>query len=390
MKLLIIGDAVSQYTTNFSTVLKKLRSDIFIDIINIHPISNKQLTQTVKGIYRHVFNDQPLLGLIEKIPKLRGLIRFFYSKGVQKKVRRNINSYDVILLHGLGIRNCEIFRQIDVKKKFSVCAIWGSDFYKRGKSEHIIFRTMDICDRVNISTDDMIRDVLRVKNIPADKIRRCLFGLAPLEILFQNPQLNRKEAKRFLGLNENDFIITVGYNGTANQQHLKIIKAVAKIKNQLPVNYKLVLQMTYGAKDESYQKQVRDLLFKYKFEHIIYKDFMTDEAVAHLRKATDIFIQTQVTDAFSGSMQEHLFAQSIVITGEWLPYQFLKDKGVYYETIDSMKSLAEKLSDVLNDYEKINEIIKLRNTPEKFKASLWSECIKDWYEVLNEYKNYNK
>jgi hypothetical protein len=116
---------------------------------------------------------------------------------------------------------------------------------------------------------------------------------------------------------------------------------------------------------------------------------MTDEAIAYLRKATNILIQTQKTDAFSGSTQEHLFAQSVVITGEWLPYQSLKEKDIYFETIDSMTSLSKKLSDVIDNYAEIQEIVKLKNTPEKFKGSLWSECIKGWYEVLSEYKNYN-
>src|SRR5437868_1628884 len=160
MRLLIIGQIVSQYVNNFAIALREFRNDISIDIINDYPIPNKQLIHASKGIYDRVFNEQPLFGFIEKIPKLRGLIRYFYSRRALKEVEKNIHSYDVVLLHGFWQRNCLIFKKINTQKKFSLGVIWGSDFYKRGKNEALMFSTMDLCDRISISTSGMIYDVL--------------------------------------------------------------------------------------------------------------------------------------------------------------------------------------------------------------------------------------
>src|SRR6185437_11588757 len=101
---------------------------------------------------------------------------------------------------------------------------------------------------------------------------------------------------------------------------------------------------------------------------------------------TDLMIQIPITDAFSGSLQEHLFAQNIVIAGSWLPYQSLKDKSIYYETIDSISGLKHKILVVINNLDEIKNRIIKSNTPDKFKSSLWSESIKDWYNALSEYK----
>ncbi len=390
MRLLIIGDGVSQFINNFATSLKAVDNTISIDLLNVYPISTKQLISKVGDIYKSIFNEHPLIGLFEKIPKLGGLVRTFYSRKILKRVKHNVHNYDVIVLHGFWPRNCIIFQKVNLQKVFSLGVIWGSDFYKRGKNEALVFKTMDICDKVNMSTRDMIFDVSQVHNIAADKTRSCLFGLAPLQILFDNPDLTQPNAKRLLGLQENEFIITLGYCGRVDQQHLKIIGAIAEIKDRLPATYRLILPMTYGRENKEYQKQVKKLLVKERLQHTIYDYFMTDENVGHLRKATNIFIQTQKTDAFSGSMQEHLFAQSIVITGAWFPYQSLKEKDVYFETIDSMEFLSQKLSDVMDNYAEIHEVVKRKNTPEKFKGSLWSECMKDWYAALNEYKSHKK
>ena len=245
---------------------------------------------------------------------------------------------------------------------------------------------MDQCDLIVISTPEMEKDVAKVKSIEKSKIRNCLFGLAPLQNLFDLQPISAKESRKILGIEEDAFTIICGYSGSPNNQHLKIISILSDIRSELPKRTKLIVPVTYGGTAD-YIIEIKKALDVSGLEYIVYETFLADEDIAYLRKAADLMIQIPVTDAFSGSMREHLFAQNIVIAGRWLPYQSLRDKGIYYEIIENVSELKEKLLFILHNLAEIKNKIAQSNTPDKFKASLWSECIKDWHNAINEYNS---
>jgi len=383
LRLLIIGDIDNQYIVNFSVSLKNYDNTIDIDIIN--PFWNSKIKHPNIDPYKKIFAYPPLNPIIARVPKIRGLVNIRNLNKTINHINKYINEYDVVLLHGFWLTHCYIFSKLKTSNIFSVGAIWGSDFYKR-QNENELFGAIDKCDLMVISTQEMVKDVLRVKHIEKNKIRNCLFGLAPLQFLFQLQNISRKESKIRLGFKEDDFNIICGYNGSTNCQHLKIISVLNSIKSELPKKTKVVLPITYGGSTE-YKMEIKEALEITGLQNIVYEKYLSDEDIAHLRKATDLMIQIPLTDAFSGSMQEHLFAQNIVIAGSWLPYQSLKDKGVYYETIDSINDLKEKLLFVFKNLDEIKSQVIKSNTADKFKTSLWSECIKGWYDAISEYKS---
>lgn len=337
--------------------------------------------------YNQIFAYDLLHPLIYKIPKLRGILVKRRLNKTISEINADIDRYNVILIHGFWLTSCYIFSKLEKKNIFSVGAIWGSDFYERTEeNENMLFKTMDSCDLVVISTNKMVEDILNVKSIEKDKIRNCLFGLAPLEYLFEMQNVSAKQSKKTLGFEEHNFIITCGYNAAPINQHLKVISILSDIKFALPQNTKLIVPLTYGG-DKKYRSHIKKALVNSQLNYLMFENFLTDEDAAHLRKATDLMIQVPVVDAFSGSMQEHLFAQNIVIIGTWLPYQSLDEKGIYYVPVDTISELKQKLIFVFNNLDEIkNKVIK-SNTPDKFKSSLWTESIKEWHRVLSEYKS---
>ncbi len=381
MRLLIIGDNTNQFVQNFSISLKKYDSSIEIDIVSPVPIIGGNF-QTNKP-YKKIFSFQPLHPTIAKIPKLRGIVKNRKLNKVISQINENINQYQVILIQGFWLSNCYIFSKLDKKGIFCVGALWGSDFYKRA-NESNLFETIDQCNLIVISTEEIVKDVLKVKPIERSKIRNCFFGLAPLQNLFKLQTISAKESKQVLEIEEDAFAIICGYNGSPNNQHLKIISTLSQIRKELPEKTKLIVPITYG-RTVDYIIEVKKALETSGLEYIIYEKYLSDQNIAHLRKAGDLMIQIPITDAFSGSMQEHLFAQNIVISGSWLPYQSLKDKGVYYETINNVSELKEKLLYIFHNLDEIKNKVARSNTPDKFRSSLWSECIKDWHSAISEY-----
>jgi len=389
MKLLIIGDALSQFTTNFSRELKAKYTEVEIDIVNFVNVNTGALKHRLNGVYSNIYNFRPLpAGLIGKIPKIRGIVAREEAQQCIKAINRKISSYNVILMHGFWNANKQILDNLYAEHVFKVGAFWGGDFYDRGinGTTHVVAELLERMDRVCISTKNMEKDILEVFDIPKSKIRNCLFGLKPLDNLFEKWHITQADAKKVMGFDEQDIILTCGYNACENMQHLEMLRSIASIRKYLPDRLKIILPLTYGDATQDYLNAIKRAAESINVPCTFLQQFLSDEEVMMLRKATDVFIQVQQTDAYSGSMQEHLFAQNIVITGAWLPYEQLKEKGIYFEEVGNMNQLSTKLMEVLQSIDKLKRKVQKFNTCDKFSGSRWQVCIDDWYNMLNEYK----
>ena len=109
-----------------------------------------------------------------------------------------------------------------------------------------------------------------------------------------------------------------------------------------------IFPMTNG-RDLIYKMEILKKLKNFSFQFKVFEDFMSDHQIACLRKATDIMIQVQITDQFSGSMQEHLFESNLVITGKWLPYDTLIAHGIYFRRVDTVNDIGSELLSCLQE-----------------------------------------
>jgi len=215
----------------------------------------------------------------------------------------------------------------------------------------------------------------------SSKLRICRFGLAPLEVL-RKLDLNKMECRKHLELPEDSLILTVGYNNSPAQQHIEILNSIQKRRREVPENLFLVFPMTYGATDK-YRKTVRKHLEQHGFRYKIFDKFMPDEEMAMLRRASDLMIQVQITDQFSGSMQEHLYTENVVITGDWLPYGTLDEKGIFMLKVSSVEEVGEKLVYALNNLDSLKE--KCKKNPEIiWELSSWEKNIHSWIDMYEE------
>jgi len=94
-------------------------------------------------------------------------------------------------------------------------------------------------------------------------------------------------------------------------------------------------------------------------------------------------INVQITDAFNGSMKEVLYCGGIVINGSWLPYQFLKDTDIYFEEVDSVEQISDKLEKIIMNYSYYQEQCK-NNAVKIYEFSNWSKLIHQWKEVIKQ------
>ena len=139
--------------------------------------------------------------------------------------------------------------------------------------------------------------------------------------------------------------------------------------------------MTYGI-DLNYTLKIKKLLKEYCLKYMFINDFLSYERLSSLRICSNLAILPLETDSFSGTVQEYLYTENVLISGSWLPYDLFKKKGVYYETIDNFEDLPEKIKYCINNYDMLKEKTKI-NKQIIWKLSSWDSNIDNW---INLYK----
>ena len=371
MKILILHQFVN-HNTLVNTLCKKLNAtELKVDSFNIstweYVSSGCDLPFFLRVLKVLLFDYRLKLLVVQKAP--------FLLNGMLRK-------YDIVDIHFFGTF---YYNTIDLLKKLGgkvKITIWGSDFYRA--SDIIKEKQRDYykkIDCIQIGTDAMKDDFVAYYKDFDDKIQLAHFGITQFDLIDKIAGAENIEDIKFkLKLPIDKRVVTCGYNGSAGQQHLAILDAVLKLDNALKEEIFLLLPMTYGVTEEILDN-VRDQLNVSGIEYLILTEDLTSEDVSRLRLATDIAINIQITDAFSASIQEHLYAQNIVIVGEWLPYNKLEENGVYYFK-SSLDDLTLHIEEAITNYAVIKEN-SLVNKEKMHQLSSWDVVTRDWVNLYS-------
>lgn len=285
--------------------------------------------------------------------------------------------YDVIDIHFFGTFYYKmIYFLLRLNKKIKI-TIWGSDFYrsspKRREKQRIYYTKVNA---IQVATQQMKIDFIDYYKEFDEKTKLGHFGLIQYEVIDDLLlSENLKKTKKALGIPQDKLIITCGSNGIMEQQHMLIIKALGKLDATIKNSIFLIFPMTNGF-DEGYRTELESSLLVNNLSYVVLQKKLTLKDVCRLRIVTDIAINIQKTDAFSATIQEHLYAKNILVVGDWLPYGKLDDHDVfYYKT--TIQNLYSTLEQAIVNYKSIKE--KTEYNVEKMKAiTSWDAAINDW------------
>lgn len=380
IKILIVGNA---YDSHLYRLINKLLENTDSIIIDFYSYTKKEnQIPIVSNLCNKIFfRSQFFPSFCYKIPKLGTLLSIIDFKLTYKK--NIVQSYDFINVSFVSIDNLlcsNIYRE---RTKVLLLSPWGSDvlrapLFNRYLLKDIYYKA-DYISLPNIGFRDKVQSIFK---IPESKIINMGFGSDMIDIIEKNQHLNKKEAKNKLGLG-NKYIITIGYNGSKAQNHIKVINQINMVKKSLPENLFLLLPMTYPSDNYEYINLVKGKLEEYKLPYIIYDSFLPNDVLLLLRKCTDIFIHAQNTDASSASLQEYLLTDSIVLNASWLKYPQFEKYGKPYFTFDSINEISETLLS-------INENKKSIEISSSLKVDLfnngWNKAIKPWTDFYTNLK----
>jgi hypothetical protein len=142
----------------------------------------------------------------------------------------------------------------------------------------------------------------------------------------------------------------------------------------------LLLPLTYGGPDE-YVTQVESAARRAGFTPTVIRKRTDAEPNALLRRATQVMIHVQTSDSFSATMQETLYAGSVVINGAWLTYRFLRERGARWLEVPSIGDLPAVLTDVVERYEHYKTEAEA-NGPIVAAFSSWDAVRDSWIATL--------
>ena len=149
------------------------------------------------------------------------------------------------------------------------------------------------------------------------------------------------------------------------------------IRESLPSECVLLLPLTYGggpAKD-SYMEKLERYIQQEGFKYEFFTNYLSQDGMFKLMRASNMFIHAQISDADSGSVKEFLLSGSIVLNGAWLSYDDLDrfEPRPYY-AIKDMSSLPETILLALSS----GRPNVSTETIEAIRDLGWSRCITAW------------
>lgn len=291
------------------------------------------------------------------------------------------NKYDFIHVHYMEQVYCNFEKVIKDNCKKLIITYWGSDYYRQTKNDRILEKSMlNSADVITFDNTEMLNAFC--KELGKKIYRKCIirrFGLTSLEYL-KKMNINIEEIKKEKKIPSNKVVIMCGYNGKREQQQIEMIKSILKLPSKKKDTIYLVIPMTYGVYDYKDIHKIKELLKDSTIEYTILEEFMNLNDMAMYTKIVDIMIHLQTTDTLSATMLEQLFDGNIVINGAWLPYDDLKNRGIYFNTVSDINKLSCELERILDNLnEERNKFTK--NSDKIYELSSWEANCSKWMEL---------
>lgn len=277
-----------------------------------------------------------------RIPWLKELIIKYKQRRFFSKFSKN-RRYDIVNVHFPNKYMSFVYEYLRDMSDNIVITPWGSDVLRRTKDDlkqlSILYNKADY---IATSPDMPLgKKILQEFKVNPQKMVGNFWGGNAIDYAIQKGEsISQDEAKLRFGLVDR-YVITCGYNRQVAQQHKAIIKAIDQVREQLPDNLTLLFPMTYGKKG-SYCEELKEECKIRNLQSMFVTDFLSVEDLYKLKKATDIFVHVQTTDASSASVKEYILCNKKIVHGSWIKYEAMEAfSPLFYFPVDKLENLGE-------------------------------------------------
>lgn len=293
------------------------------------------------------------------------------------------------IIHTLWMESFWGWNAITLKRKaaYWLCSIGGSDLYRFSKIpielflQKRIIRRADRFSSENEETREYFYEVYgeQYRKIPHEI---CRFGVDILDNIDKISNDNGYIRQVTGSFPKDKIVVLCGTNARAEHNHKEIIRAIQNMNYDAREKCFFVFPMTYPAGCEEYISQIEDMIAQTTNSYAVLRKYMNVDEMAELAVATDVMIHVQTTDQLSSAMVSHMYHGNLVIAGDWLPYESLRESGVYFHSIHSLEDLSDSLNDTVGNLNLYKEKCA-DNGKVIHELSSWGTRAKDWYQLYN-------
>lgn len=316
---------------------------------------------------------------------------YFFS---DKKLRDNLSLYRTILelpdfdiIHSLWMERYWGRFAFVLKRKAKkwISSVGGSDLFRQTKkvrTRYLQKRLLAQADWFTSETVDTRRFFQKMygNRFPHTPHTINNFGVDILDYITEKRKDQKVLIRKRLGIPDNKMIVVCGYNAHEEHNHEQIIKALEQLPEPVLRQSFFVFPMTYPEGRDKYINQIDDLISKVTNDYMILTKFMDVAEMAESVIAADVMIHVQTTDQLSSTMLAHMYNGNIVIAGNWLPYESLREKGISFIGVDTIADITHCLENVYYDMIEYKDKCK-GNCDIIYGMSSWQEAAKNWHDV---------
>ena len=386
MKYLIIGDASSIFIKQYIEYVL-LDSDNEIVLIQEGALNDnyREFYQQNNVIVESLW--QKNWRFIQRIPRVRSML------GVPlwcNYIKRKYGSFDIVHIHGVSRSRGDISQHLRKICKRMIVTVWGDELLRHNKKALAKFeKYYSAADAITVATKKMYAAFLDAYGEKyAERLFINKFAIGLFERIDDVKSKHTRETLcRQFGIKDpNKYIVFVGHNGRSAQRHTEITKALQSLPREYVSKITLLYTMTYGVPSEAYIEEMITAAREIGCDFVVLREFMDEETAARLRCICDVLLHAQLTDAFSGSIQESLYSGSVILNGSWLPYEELPDYRECMVLYDDVSQLSQQLMAVLDQYDAYKDKFSankeiLRNLSSK------EVTTRQWKHTLNNIGN---
>ena len=352
-KYSILVVALYCYTGHVKGVVEHLRKkNPLVDITLLSNIKPEVLRNDIPDPSINIvwYNVKDVNNIKNKWLRAR-VIRYrqnrFFAKFSQNR------TFDIVNIHFPKRHLAYAYKYLRAMSRNLLITPWGSDILRQ--TPQALNELCSLYQRadyiVTYLETPLGRKIQSEFNIPDEKFVGNMFGSDIIEYAIKNgDKISQEDGKKRFGLTGR-YVITCGYNRKVPQRHKVIIEAIDQVRNQLPDNLTLLFPMTYAnpRTDYDYVQEIKQLCQEKQLSAVFVTDFLSVEDVYKLRKATDIFVHIQTTDASSGSVMEYILCNKKIVHGSWIKYEALEAfKPLFYYPVNKLEDLGEVIISAYN------------------------------------------
>lgn len=379
-KILILGiDGIPSHITRFIRNLKN--TNPLVEITLFSRRDKEAFTEDIDKYIDDYIQQNTYHGKLSKFERIK--IRLDIYLLIRQFIYLSKRShYDIINIHYPTFYLCYIMKYLHSMASSVIVSPWGSDVLRLNdkRKKRKLAKVFNNSSFITVNADGQIaRAIFQEATIKKEKFHELGWGSETIDYINEHLEdITKEDAKEKLSL-KGKYLITCGYNAFQAQRHEVIIKAINNILCQLPDNYILLFPVTYGTSDiklkTEYVNRLKILCGELNLRTVFYEQYLSVPEIFLLRRATDMFIHVQTTDAGNSSLQEYVLCGAKVVHGSWIQYKGLEQyEPLFYFPVDDIDHLDETIlkayqSDSIQVSEKVIERIQNRG---------WKAKMKQW------------